>query len=141
MAEALLRHLAADRGIDTLEVSSAGTASWDGAPASEGSYLVCLEHGLDLSGHRARQVTTDLVADADLILGMNGSHVARAEALGGEGKAFLLGEYAGATEDRAEVDDPFGGDLDDYRETYARLLGLLEAALPRLDDDAHRRPD
>ena len=37
-----------------VEVRSAGTGAWEGAPASEGSYLVALERGLDLSGHRAR---------------------------------------------------------------------------------------
>jgi len=38
-------------------VGSAGTGAWDGAPASEGAYLVGLERGLDLSGHRARLLT------------------------------------------------------------------------------------
>ncbi len=36
-------------GADQVTVSSAGTGAWDGAPASEGAYLVGLEHGLDLA--------------------------------------------------------------------------------------------
>jgi protein-tyrosine-phosphatase len=138
MAAALLRHLLHARGIDDIEVRSAGTAPWDGAPASEGSYLVSLEHGLDLSSHRSRQLTTDIVADAGLILGMSTSHVDRAIRLGGEGKSYLLGEYAGEPAEDAEVADPFGGEIEEYRVTYDRLRSLLEAALPRLIAE---RPD
>jgi len=132
MAAAILSRLVEERGLAGVEVSSAGTGAWDGAPASEGSYLVSLENGLDLSGHRARQVTTDIVAGADVILGMGAHHVDRAVALGGVGRAHLLGEYAGEPAETAEVADPFGGDLEEYRETFARLRLLLEAALPRL---------
>jgi protein-tyrosine-phosphatase len=138
MAAAILRRLLDERGVKAVEVTSAGTAAWDGAPASEGSYLVSLENGLDLSGHRARPITTDIVAGADLILGMGTHHVERADQLGGTGKAHLLGEYAGQSGDAAEVADPFGGDLEEYRATYARLSSLIEAALPRLEAE---RPD
>jgi protein-tyrosine-phosphatase len=135
MAVAILRRRLGERGVTGWEVSSAGTAPWDGAPASEGSYLICLEHGLDLSGHRARQITTDLVAGADLVFGMSPHHVERVVQLGGAGKAHLLGEFAGESGDAAEVADPFGGDLEDYRATYDRLVTLIEAALPRLLTD------
>ena len=137
MAVAILQHLLQARGVDDIEVRSAGTAPWDGAPASEGSYLVSLEHGLDLSSHRARQLTTDIVADAALILGMSAGHVDRAIQLGGAGKSFLLGAYAGEPAEDAEVSDPFGGEIEEYRETYDRLVSLLEAALPRLIAERH----
>jgi protein-tyrosine-phosphatase len=132
MAEALARRLLATRGASGIEVSSAGTAAWDGAPASEGAYLITLEHGLDLSAHRARQLTTDLVAKADLVLGMSPHHVERAEALGGAGKSQLLGTFAGRPAATAQVEDPFGGDLAEYRSTYAQLEELLTAAVARL---------
>jgi protein-tyrosine-phosphatase len=138
MAAAILERLLRTRGIQDVEVRSAGTAPWDGAPASEGSYLVSLEHGLDLSGHRSQQLTTDLVADATLVLGMSAGHVERARQLGGAGKSYLLGEYAGEPADDAEIEDPFGAALDEYRTTYDRLASLLEAALPRLIAE---RPD
>lgn len=138
MAVAILQRMLEARGVDDIAVRSAGTAPWDGAPASEGSYLVSLEHGLDLSSHRARQATTDLVADAALILGMSAGHVERAIQLGGEGKSFLLGAYAGEPPEDAEVSDPFGGEIEEYRETYDRLVSLFEAALPRLIAE---RPD
>ena len=61
MAEVLLREALASRGADQVTVSSAGTGAWDGAPVSEGAYLVGLEHGLDLSGHRAQLLTREVV--------------------------------------------------------------------------------
>ena len=53
MAQAIARQLLDQSHRDDVEVSSAGTAAWDGAPASEGAYLVALEHNVDLSAHRA----------------------------------------------------------------------------------------
>jgi protein-tyrosine-phosphatase len=134
MAAAIARRLLDASGLGHVEVASSGTAAWDGAPASEGAYLVALEHGLDLSAHRARQLTADQVADADLVLGMSASHVDRAVALGGAGKTHLLGEYAGRGAGDAQVDDPFGADLDEYRRTYRRLAELLGEAVARLAD-------
>src|ERR671911_2474006 len=95
MAEALLREALATRGAEQVTVSSAGTGAWGGAPGSEGAYLVGLENGLDLSGHRAQLLTRELVREADLILVMSGHHVARVAELGGEHKVHLLGQYAG----------------------------------------------
>src|ERR671939_243844 len=89
MAEVLMREALTARGVDSVTVSSAGTGAWDGAPASEGAYLVGLEHGLDLSGHRARLLTRDIARGADLILVMSGHHLARIAELGCEDKAHL----------------------------------------------------
>src|SRR5512143_3422283 len=91
LAEALLRRKLAERGIDGVQVGSAGTGAWDGAPASEGAYLVALEHGLDLSAHRARLLTREIVEETELILTMARHHRARVHELGGEGRVFVLG--------------------------------------------------
>ena len=132
MAEAIARRLLAARGREDVTVASAGTAAQDGAPASEGAYLIALEHGLDLSAHRARQITTDMVAAADLVLGMRLHHVERARALGGGAKAHMLGEFAGRPAPDAQVEDPFGGDLEEYRSTFLRLEELLADVVERL---------
>jgi protein-tyrosine-phosphatase len=132
LAEALLRRSLEQRSVDGVSVTSAGTGAWDGAPASEGAYLVGLERGLDLSGHRARLLTRELVEEADLILTMARHHRARVDELGGEGRVFVLGEYGGREGDEAEVSDPFGGDLDVYRDTCAELEALVTAVVERL---------
>jgi protein-tyrosine-phosphatase len=132
MAEALLREALASRGSDQVTVSSAGTGAWDGAPISEGAYLVGLEHGLDLSGHRARMLTREMVRTADLILTMSNQHRARVAELEGEDKVHVLGEYAGRDESRSEVSDPFGADLASYRQTYDELQQLIGGVVSRV---------
>jgi protein-tyrosine-phosphatase len=132
LAEAILRRELAARSVNDIEAFSAGTGAWDGAPASEGAYLVGLEAGLDLSGHRARLLTRDLVQQSDVILTMARHHRARVHELGGEGRTHVLGEYAGRSGPDAEVSDPFGGDLELYRETYAEMESLIKAAADRL---------
>lgn len=132
MAEALLRREASVRGLAGLETSSAGTGAWDGAPASEGAYLVALEHDLDLSAHRARLLTRDLIDGADHVLTMAEHHMARVRELGGGAKAQLLGTFAHRPPEDAEVADPFGGDLETYRLTFAELEELVRIVAGRL---------
>jgi protein-tyrosine phosphatase len=132
MAEGLLREALAARGIDQVTVASAGTGAWEGAPVSEGAYLVGLEHGLDLGEHRARLLTRDLVREADLVLTMSGHHLARVAELGGEHKVHLLGSYAGREAGRSEVPDPFGADLASYRTTFGELQELIGMVVSRV---------
>lgn len=132
MAEAITRAALAARKLDQITVSSAGTGAWEGAPVSEGAYLVGLENNLDLSGHRARLLTREIVRDADLILTMSGHHLARVAELGGEHKVHMLGAYAGRDPERCEISDPFGSDLQAYRATYAELEELIGALMSRL---------
>jgi protein-tyrosine-phosphatase len=135
LAEVLLRREVAARGLDGVAVASAGTGAWDGAPASEGAYLIALEHQLDLSAHRARLLTRDMVRQADLIFTMSRHHRARVQELDPEARVALLGEYAGRTGPEAEVGDPFGADLDVYRTTFGELEELVRIAAGRLVEE------
>lgn len=130
LAEAVFRRLLREAGRSDIVVTSAGTGAYEGAPASEGAFLVALEAGLDLSGHRARLLSREAVAEADLLLVMARGHLARVERLGGGARAHLLGDYAGAGGD--EVKDPYGGDVEGYRATLEQLERLLTAARDRL---------
>jgi protein-tyrosine-phosphatase len=132
MAEALLRRKLTERGIENVTVASAGTGAWDGAPASEGAYLVALENGLDLSGHRARLLTRDIAQQSTIVLTMGRHHRARVEQLGGV-ETHLLGEYAGRNGLEAEIRDPFGNEIDVYRETFAELDELLDQVVARVE--------
>ena len=132
MAEALARKLLLERGRADIVVASAGTSAGEGSPASEGAYLVGLEKGLDLADHAASFLTREIVKRADLILAMSQHHLDRAILLGGADKSYLLGSFAGRGLDDAEVEDPFGGTLEDYRATYAQLEGLMGDAIERI---------
>ncbi len=128
----LTARLAMEPRLMAIRVASAGTSAWDGAPASEGSYLVAIERGLDLSAHRASMLTPARVEGADLILTMSAAHAHRVADLGGAAKVHTLAAYAGHPGGIRDVPDPFGGDVADYRATGEQLALLLEAAVARL---------
>lgn len=132
MAEAIARRLAEERGLADVEVSSAGTGAMGGAPISDGALLVGIENGMDLGAHRSRPLDRELVEEADLILVMGAGHLERAEALGGQGRSFLLADYAsGGLRPRA-ISDPYGSGLDVYRATFAELTEEVGRALDRI---------
>jgi protein-tyrosine-phosphatase len=135
MAEAIARRLAVELRFEDLAVGSAGTSAWEGAAASDGALLVAMEHGLDLGGHRARSLSRDLVEEADLILVMSPHHLDRAVVLGGDGKAHLLTDFASRSGEGRGVLDPFGGDLETYRATFAELREQVGRVFDRLAAD------
>jgi protein-tyrosine phosphatase len=73
MAEVLLQHHLDLAGVDAT-ASSAGLYP-SGAPATDHAITVMAERGLDLSAHRSRRVDGELIARADLLLGMTREHV------------------------------------------------------------------
>ena len=132
MAEAIARRLAAERGLTDLEIASAGIGASENSPVSDGALLVGMEQGLDLNAHRARQLTPDMVADADLILVMGASHLERVRAMGGEDKVALLTHFASRGGIERSVSDPFGAGLEVYRRTFEELTAEIERTLDRL---------
>jgi protein-tyrosine-phosphatase len=132
IAAAIARQVADERALTDLEITSAGTSAAEGQPASDGAVLVGLERELDLTGHRARQLTPEHVEAADLILVMGPHHLERVEALGGAGKAYLLTAYSSRGNDDRAVSDPFGGDLEVYRATVEELDAEIRRAVDRL---------
>ena len=133
-----MAHVIAERMIGRLgwadaEVRSAGVAALPGSPASEGAIRAAAEQGLDLTGHRGTPLSRGLLEWADLVLTMSADHLAAAEACGGRGKVVTLSAFAqgqGGTGGWG-VPDPFGGDIEVYRESFRILEGLVEAALMR----------
>src|SRR5919202_431323 len=89
LAEAIARKFAIERGLHEVEVASAGTSAWDGAPSSDGALLVA----------------------------MGPHHLERIEALGGTGKGYLLSDFASRGASVRPISDPIGGELDVYRAT------------------------
>src|SRR5687768_17559456 len=136
LAEAIARRELETLGWSHVVVSSAGAHASEGMPASEGALLSASRHGLDLSAHRTRTLTPELVAWADLILVMGLWHLDRALELGGSERTALLGAFAEGDEGEpglgSEVPDPFGGDDDAYESAYEALDALIRRALKRL---------
>lgn len=132
MAEGIARGMIVERGVSDVEVGSAGTAAWDGAPASDGALLVAMEREVDISGHRSRMLTPELTASYDLVLAMGPHHLERAQAFGAGNRAFLLSDYASRGVESNAVNDPFDGDLSAYRETFDELDREVRRVIDRL---------
>ena len=117
MAEAVLRD--ALRGQEEVTVESAGLGALVDEPASEHSVDLMRERGLDISGHRAQQLTPELVTKADLILVMESGHrrVIDANEPTARGKVYRLGEWQDL-----EIPDP-----------YRQRRDAFEAALDKID--------
>lgn len=131
LAEAIARRMFSVAGRSDVYVSSAGTQAWDGSSASDGAILVGIERGLDLSEHRSRMITPEIVGENDLILAMSPQHVTRIKELKADASVHLLAGYATGDDGRT-IQDPFGGDLDSYRETADDLERELAGLLDRI---------
>jgi len=132
LAEAIARKIAIERGLQDLEVVSAGTSAHDGSPASDGALLVGMERNMDLGYHRAQTLSRDMVRDSDLILAMGPHHLVRIEALGGAGRAYLLSEFASHGASSRAISDPIGAELDVYRATADELEDEIRRAVDRI---------
>lgn len=112
-------------------VESAGTWAMDGSPAALNSRLVMEARGVDLSSHRSRPVTRDLLAEFNLVLTMERGHK---EALQFEfpqsaGRIFTLGEMVGGDFD---IHDPIGSPLVDFQDAVEELAQLIDAGFARI---------
>ena len=135
MADALCKVLVARRlgcAIDDLEdhgfvILSAGMSAMPGMPAAANAIDVVRSRGGSLAEHASRQVTLELVRQADHIIAMTGDHL----------ESLLDGVPEVAPRARLlhpngdDVADPVGAD----RETYLKTAEDIEEYLERLLDD------
>ena len=130
MAAALFNKIAIEKELD-VRIESAGLFAQDGEPASSGSVVAMKKYGIDLLGHHAQSINTELVEKSDLILTMTAAHKMVLEQTAGD-KVFTLCEYAGLNED---IEDPYGGDAAEYEECAAKLYNALMKVAERLGNN------
>ncbi|OGO25119.1 MAG: hypothetical protein A2W33_06660 [Chloroflexi bacterium RBG_16_52_11] len=106
-------------------VESAGTWAPEGAPASVRSQMLLAERGLDLSNHRSRRVSREIIGSFDLVLTMEDGHK---EALQIEfpdlaERIYLLSEMVGL---KYNIADPMVGSDEDFRLTEHAITQILK---------------
>ena len=106
-------------------VGSAGTDAPVGSPAALSAIAVMREAGLDLTRHRAQQLSPAMVEVVDLVLAMEEYHRQRVVDLAPEavGRTRLLLSYVGRSE---KVEDPIGLSVESYRQTRDAMKPALE---------------
>ena len=139
MAEGILNDLAGRAELTgQMEVHSAGVAAFDGAPASPLACDVSLEAGIDISRHRSRPVTEELLSQADLVLTMTALHhkeIAQRYPQSAE-KVVPLRAYAvgGAVNGNRDIEDPYGGTKAGYQKCFDQLRQEIERIFPEIVD-------
>jgi glycine hydroxymethyltransferase len=115
MAEGIFRHLTGGRR--DIQVLSAGIGATPGQPPSAFAVEAVKELGIDISRQRSRQLTSDLVQQADYIFGMTHSHVDTVFLLYPQAaeKTFLLREFDDTLDIfEKDISDPIGGSYEVY---------------------------
>jgi protein-tyrosine phosphatase len=132
MAEALARRIIAERlkvDEEQLEsrgiiVLSAGSFAMPGSRATPQAVEAVQALGADLSKHRSRALTVELVHQADMIFTMGRSHT--------QAVISLVPSAAEKTEpldSGGDIEDPIGGDVALYKELAIKLREMIEKRL------------
>jgi len=133
MAEVLLRHRLGQLGVDA-RVASAGLLR-PGQPASAHGVDILRGRGLDLTAHRSRAMSRELLRSADLVLAMAREHVREAVVLEPSlwPRTFTLKELVrrGEAAGPRRPGEPLGDWL--TRVGHGRRISDLSGASP--DDD------
>ena len=134
MAERYLRTYGPEEGVNSLAVRSAGFVPTEGRPSPELAVETASAYGVDLSSHRSKAVTTELLDWSDVVFVMDVDNYHR---LRNHDRDVLDRTYfLNALNDggRFEVDDPYRGDSRAYGDAYADIAGAVDRLLDILED-------
>ncbi|MDN5312053.1 MAG: protein arginine phosphatase [Thermoanaerobacteraceae bacterium] len=137
MAEALFKKILKERGREMdIMVESCGIAAVEGMPASPNAVKVMKEEGIDISSHRARLLSEEILK-ADLILTMTKNHkdYILNKFPETKGRVFVLEEFASGQrgDENVDISDPYGGDEQTYRRVADEIKEKLKNVLARLE--------
>lgn len=144
MAEGIARKIATEKGLKNLVISSAGTAAIDGAPATDYAIAAASHWDIDIGKHRSKPLSRQLVEQADLILAMGHEHVRQISNLDGsaKNKTYLLKGFPNQySKSQAQVDDPIGGTLEQYNQTFLELDEIIRRIFPKIEELAAMEVD
>jgi protein-tyrosine-phosphatase len=139
MAEALLRHaLAAEQPpLRDTPILSCGTSAWhEGDAATANAVLALKQYGIDLSAHRSQQVTKEIVENSIAIFAMTSDHLETLQHYYGKAlpadTLLMRGLMQFGMQDNPhadEVEDPYGGDLQTYKDCRDNMVAALPSIL------------
>lgn len=134
MAEGVFRSLALARGLDrTMTIDSAGTGSWHvGDPPDSRAIAKAAEHGVDISGQRARQLAATDFERFDLFLAMDRSNLETLKARAPNPLRARVNRFMEfALDESIDVPDPYYGGSDGFETVYRMLESGCSSILDR----------
>lgn len=141
MAEILFKEMLKRENLDDkVKVRSSGTSVYISLPASDHAIEAVRELDMDLTGHRSQKLDIDMLREADLILTMTRTHKSHILDIMPDikGKVFTLIEYATGGEE-GDISDPFGYDLDTYKQCRDEIKKYLEMVIRKIGKLADRQ--
>ncbi len=135
MAEALARKILADKlqvpELDLerkgVSVLSAGSFAMPGARATPAAVEALKGMGTDLTRHRSKPLTVELIHQADRIFAMSRSHARDVRSL-----VPSAADKVSTLDPDGDIEDPIGSDLPTYVELSGYLKNLIEKRLEEL---------
>ena len=111
-------------------IQSAGIFADNGSPASAFAVQALREIDLNLLPHKSQPLTSALVADANWIIPMTQQHATSilSHYPNAAPRIRLMSSFNPKTSLSADVSDPFGGSLDEYR----HCRHVLQQSIPNL---------
>jgi L-threonylcarbamoyladenylate synthase len=136
MAEGLARRILSDKlhvEPDLLEskgicVVSAGSFAMPGTRATPQAVEALKPLGADLTRHRSKLLSVELIHQADVIFTMGRNHANAVTAL-----VPSATEKTQTLDPRGDIDDPIGGDITLYQELAVHLKDLIQRRLSEKD--------
>ncbi|HLM76881.1 MAG TPA: hypothetical protein VK361_00585 [Rubrobacteraceae bacterium] len=141
MAEAMFNALAEDKGL-AFRAESAGVKALVDEEIAPDARAALEEAGIYAEGHRAREVSEEMLKEADLVLVMGPRHVATLNKRFGDllqGKLYTLPEYALGASAAEGIPDPYGHTMTAYRASVRQLLECVEGVIGRLEREGAPR--
>lgn len=122
MAEGLLKQRYPDKTIGSAGLREI-TVGWSADPFS---IRVMREHGVDISRHRARLLTNELLKDVDLVITMEKeqSDIVKYSFPNFKGKIIRVGEYG-----NYDVPDPYSKNIKAFEESFK----LISQGIDQID--------
>lgn len=107
-----------------VSVVSAGSFAMPGSRATPQAVEAVRDLGADLSHHRSRPLTVELIHQADVIFTMGRSHAMAVAAL-----VPSASDKVATLDPRGDIDDPIGSDVTVYQDLAGQLRTLIERRL------------
>lgn len=116
-AEYMLKHKLANK--PGLTIHSAGLGALVDKPIDATAGALLLENGIDATPHAARQLRSEILLSADLILAMEPNHLKGISDIAPQvsGKTFLLGKWS----NNSAVPDPYRKSREAFEHVYKQI--------------------
>lgn len=133
MAEYALREALDQAGLsDQVEVASVGTTGWEvGNPIDRRAAALLEDHGIETTSHCAREMTPQLLSDADLIITLDHDHVEPVRSNGDDiaAKQRMMREFDPQVGEDTGIRDPWYGDEEDFEIAWQQITAATDGII------------